>query len=451
MKKISCCIFSLLLSLLTLSSQNINGVWEGKMEAAGQTLTLTFYIDEKEGQFSSLMDVKEQMIRKMPTTRTTFQKKSLTIAILRLGALFEGSYKKGVITGVFKQSGLEFPLTLMPKDTVKRRPQNPVKPYPYQEEEVMFENEKAGVKLSGTLTYPSSGSAFSAVVLISGSGAQNRNSSVFGHDIFRVIADYLTRNGIAVLRYDDRGAGQSEGIYEDAFLQDFAEDAMSGVAYLKSRKEIDPNRVGVVGHSEGGAITFMLGGQHPELSFIISLAGPAIDGNTLMVLQRAAIGKASGVSEQAIAKNEKLLEAMNALILKYGVDSVRRNAKRYLSELPETGNLNSTQREYLASQLIWIASPEMQSLKQYDPTEDLRKIVCPTFALYGEKDLQVPAAVNAETIQKIGNPHITTKIYPALNHIFQHATTGLPNEYEEIEETFSTDVLEEMVRWIKAR
>jgi pimeloyl-ACP methyl ester carboxylesterase len=222
------------------------------------------------------------------------------------------------------------------------------------------------------------------------------------------------------------------------------------MAYLKNRKEVDPHKVGIVGHSEGGGVAFILAAEHKDLSFIVSMAGPAIKGDVLMKEQRRLLSTTMGVPKSSIDENEKLIQDMNKLVLKHTADSLLKHPDKYINEIIPAYNENNEEarRAYKAA-LMQYASPQIQSLLNYDPAKMIEKIECPVLAIYGEKDLQVPAAMNIESLQAYGKSNITTKKYPDLNHLFQHAKTGLPAEYESIEETISTEVLQDIVDWIK--
>jgi len=347
------------------------------------------------------------------------------------------------------------------RSVLRFRPQEPVRPYPYHEEEVFFENREDGVTLAGTLTLPNTDGVFSAVVLISGSGAQNRDGEILGHKPFLVLADHLTRNGIAVLRFDDRGTAASTGNFQTATTFNHSKDAEAGVKYLQARKEIDKKKIGLIGHSEGGIIAPMIAARSKDVAFIVLLAGSGIRGDRLLLLQTDLIAQASGFSEEY----RKLVKVMNektyAIVLS-SVDTAqtkivltdywRQNVTNILST-------RKTQEEYgekfVRITVDRITSSWAQYFVKYDPAPALEKVKCPVLALNGEKDLQVPAQINLEAIRaalaKGGNKKVTTKAFAGLNHLFQECTTGLPAEYASIEQTFSPVVLDEISAWIKAQ
>jgi pimeloyl-ACP methyl ester carboxylesterase len=434
---------------MTVFSQQIIGAWSGTLHTPMLTLPIVFHIEEKDGVYLTFLDSPNQGAMGIATTSTILKKNTLTINIAKLFAVFEGKVKKNAIKGTFTQMGTSFDLVLTRGEAENNRPQDPIPPYPYSSEDVQFENKQADITLAGTFTYPQAGNDFPTVILITGSGAQNRDEELFNHRPFLVLADYLTRKGIAVLRYDDRGVDSSQGIYHQATLEDFASDAEAAVSYLHSRKEVHPKKIILIGHSEGASIAFMLAGKDTAFAGVVSMAGMAIAGDSLMKLQRYLISKAMDISDKDIAENEELVEKMNNLIQQHTADSVFNHPKLFVDEIiPPKMKNNVPVRNSYATELVKFASPELQSLLQYNPMEDLLKIKCPLLALNGEKDLQVPPKINLDNFSKWITSHLTIKQYPDLNHLFQHAKTGLISEYGQIEETISSEVLEDITQWI---
>ncbi|NDV67284.1 S9 family peptidase [Dysgonomonas sp. 25] len=448
MKKFIVLLFTITCALLKLVAQDISGAWSGELNIQGTKLPIVFNIEKSADTYAATMDSPNQGVKNIPTTSVVFENSKLIIKVAQLGAEYEGELIKPTeIKGSFKQSGFTFPLDLEKKEFKINRPQEPQPPFSYFVEDVFFENKSAGIILAGTLTYPKAGNSFPAVVLITGSGAQDRNEEVFGHKPFWVIADYFTKNGIAVLRYDDRGFGKSEGKFSTGTTKDFASDAYAAVEYLKGRKEINSGKIGILGHSEGGLITFMLAAEHHDISFIISMAGAAVQGDSLLYEQRKMISSAAGVNPVAFEQNEELIKKINALIVTKTMDEVKENATIYVEELFPKG-LDEDQKKHFANQLVRQAAPWMQYFLQYDPAADIAKIKCPILAINGEKDLQVGATTNLGTIKRIA-PHAEIKSYPDLNHLFQHCKTGLVAEYGQIEETISPEVLKDIADWIR--
>jgi pimeloyl-ACP methyl ester carboxylesterase len=365
-----------------------------------------------------------------------------------------------MIEGTLRQSGMEFPMNLsrevIEKPVVKRS-QEPSKPYPYYSEEVTFQNGNANITLAGTLTLPQREGNFPAVILISGSGPQNRDEELLGHKPFLVISDYLTRNGIAVLRYDDRGVAQSKGDFKTATTVDFASDVESAIAFLKTRKEINKSKIGLIGHSEGGIIAPMVAAKLKEVNFIVLLAGTGIRGDKLLLLQQEAIAKASGTSDEAIQRNREInTKAFEMVFKSASTEALKRDLEKYLKETsvnnPSVNKGGMTDDQFIALQIAQVTSPWMQYFIKYDPAPTLEKVKCPVLAVNGEKDLQVPPKVNLPAIEKAlkagGNKQVTIKEFPGLNHLFQECKTGAPAEYAEIDQTFSPLVLEVIGKWI---
>lgn len=336
------------------------------------------------------------------------------------------------------------------------RPQEPKRPFPYVEQEVSYSNSPAAM-LSGTLTLPQGPGPFPAVLLITGSGPQNRDEEMHGHKPFLVLSDYLTRRGIAVLRVDDRGVGKSMGIVATATSADLATDALAGVAYLKSRPEIRKDQIGLIGHSEGGMIAALAAEQSKDVAFIVMLAGTGVPGDQVMLEQSSLIARASGQTEVAIAGSRDLHRQMFAVI-REEPDQYRAQARlieivrESLEKLPEEERQRAGKQ--LLAQVHAVNSPWMRYFLTHDPAESLRKVSCPVLALNGALDMQVLPKQNLPAIEAAlkagGNTDYTVREIPGLNHMFQTAITGAPSEYALIEETISPVVLEMISDWIKA-
>ena len=447
------------------SNRDIEGIWQGVLKVQGVKLRIVFKISRKsDGTLTATMDSPDQGAKDIPVEDVSFKNGNLRMEVKSIRGIFEGKLKKDFLTieGEWKQSGLTLPLVLkhMEKTPEIRRPQEPKKPYPYKEEEVVYENKEAGVKLAGTLTLPRGRGPFPAVLLITGSGAEDRNETVFGHRPFLVLADYLTRHGISVLRVDDRGVGGSTGSTSQSTSKDFASDVLAGVKYLKSRKEINPKQIGLIGHSEGGIIAPMAATQSSDIAFIVLMAGPGIPGDSLLLLQSTAISKVSGMDDREIErnnnlqrqiydivkneKNNKIAEKRLRKIMKRAVDRMSEKERASMSEEDVEKNINA--------QIKRLLTPWFRFFLTYNPAPTLTKVKCPVLAINGEKDLQVPPEENLnaikEALKKGGNKHFTVKELPGLNHLFQTANTGLPSEYARIEETISPFALKFITNWI---
>jgi fermentation-respiration switch protein FrsA (DUF1100 family) len=444
--------------------ENIKGLWMGSLKVPnGTELRILFNISTKtDGSISATMDSLDQGAKGIPVEAATYKDGNLKLEVKSIKGVFEGTLKADskTIDGKWKQPGLDLPLVLNRIDKAPDlgRMQDPVKPYPYVEEEVAYENKAAGVKLSGTLTLPRSEGQFPAVMLITGSGPQNRDEEIFGHCPFLVLSDYLTRQGIAVLRVDDRGVGGSTGNSLQATTEDFAGDVLAGIEYLKNRKEIDPTRIGLIGHSEGGIIAPIVAVQSQDVAFIVMMAGTGLTGEEIIYLQSDLINRAEGASNETIAMNEALTKGMFSIVKQeqnntVAEEEIRKFLRAEMANMSEEEkNLSSYSEANLDAQIEAILSPWMRFFLTYDPKPTLMKVKCPVLAINGEKDLQVPPEENLRAIEDAlkagGNKNYTVKEMPGLNHLFQTAQTGSPTEYAKIEETISPAALEFIGDWI---
>ena len=462
MKKIITFIF-IFGAISAVFSQEVRGTWNGILKVQGMQLGLVFHINKTDNGFSSTMDSPDQKAFGIPVTKTNFENSKLTIAIANAGIEYEGVIgTDGIIIGTFKQSGQSFPMNLSKEKVEKeiiKRPQEPQKPYSYYTEEVIFSNKLAKINLAGTLSLPAKEGVFPAVILITGSGAQNRDEELLGHKPFLVIADYLTKNGIAVLRFDDRGIAMSKGEFTLATTLDFATDVEAALQYLQKRKEIDQKKIGLIGHSEGGIIAPMVANKSKNISFIILLAGTGIPGDELLLLQQELIGKASGISEEDLKKSKITnTEAFEIVKKATNSDQVKKDITELISKsikadpkakIPDGIN----ESEFINMQVSQLLSPWMQFFIKYNPALALEKVKCPVLVLNGDKDMQVPSKVNLEAINKAlvkgGNKKVTIKELPNLNHLFQECKSGAPQEYSEIEQTISPSALIEILKWIQ--
>jgi dienelactone hydrolase len=294
-------ILTVLLIALFSSAQEITGTWNGVLNVSGMKIRLVFHITKTDAGYTATMDSPDQGANGIPMTKATFENPELNMTMTAGAIEYSGTLKNDTVFGVFKQSGQSFPMNLSKKEIVKqevKRKQEPSKPFPYHSEDITFENKKDKITLAGTLTLPDKKGKFPMGVLISGSGPQNRDEELMGHKPFLVLSDYLTRNGIGVLRFDDRGTYESKGDFSKATSFDFATDVEAAINYLKNRKEIDKKRIGLIGHSEGGIIAPIVAVNNKNVSFIVLMAGTGIAGDSLLILQQQAIGKASGISEK---------------------------------------------------------------------------------------------------------------------------------------------------------
>ena len=430
---------------------DIDGIWLGTLDAGATKLRLVLKIANGPDGLTASLQSPDQSQQWLPANSATRSGDSLNFTIESLGVVYDGKIDAGLnsIDGTFTQGGRPLPLALKRvKDQAEletRHPQNPVKPYPYREEEVTYANKAAGNVLAGTLTIPPGKGPFPAVLLISGSGPNDRDETVFGHKPFLVLSDYLTRKGIVVLRVDKRGVGKSTGDLAHATTADFATDAEAGVQYLKTRAEADPRRIGLIGHSEGGTVAPMLAAGDPGVRFIVLMAGPGVPGDQIIVEQGRLIEEAAGATKEKAAQDADKQRELFALVEKEKDDAVL--GKELREKL--AGRVPDAQIDVAIQQLT---SPWMRYTLTYDPATALRKVACPVLALNGEKDLQVSAAQNLPAIKKAldegGNKQIEIDELPGLNHLFQTAKTGSPTEYAQIEETISPVALDKVASWI---
>jgi uncharacterized protein len=451
------------ISLHAQSEKKYDSIWEGELNFGTQKLKIIVKIVLKEdGTLTAFLDSPDQGAVDIPATTTTITNDSLKFTIKSLGATYSGKYEKEktAVTGNFKQGMASIELTLNKVDKLAKlnRPQTPRPPFPYAEEDVTFQNKDANINLGGTLTLPKEAKKNPAVVLVTGSGPQDRDEALFGHKPFLVIADYLTRNGIAVLRYDDRGVGKSKGNFFTATTVDFMTDALSAVEYLKSRKEIDPNKIGIVGHSEGGMVGPLAASNSDNVKFVVMLAGPGMTGKDLIPLQTKLLMLANGSNENEA--NEQVTRTKEAFdIIVNEPDSTSAYKKLFdlyekkMSKLseeeknkPENGKVvfEGMTKQYL--------SPWFRFFLKYDPRPTLENVHVPVLAMNGEKDLQVPAKENLPLVEAAlkagGNTKYKIVAMPGLNHLFQTAITGGGSEYGKIEETFSPTALKVIGDWI---
>jgi len=461
-------MLALLMMLLPAAqAPNPLGIWQGPIGAGGVELTLAFTIADKDGKRTATMAVPEQGAKSLPCAEPKLDGDKLTLDVPVVAGKFVGKFAKDgkSIVGTWFQAGREFPLTLESVDRLLelKRPQLPKGPFPYSAEDVSFENTDAKVTLAGTLTLPPGDGPFTAVVLVSGSGPQDRDETLFNHKPFLVIADALSRRGIAVLRYDDRGVGKSKGKFAGCTSEDFAADATAGVRFLAKHAKIDPKKIGIVGHSEGGLIAPLIAAKLPdEVAFIVLLAGPGLPGRDILLRQSADIHKASGGKPEEI----ELVSAMMKYIydaattdtpekerrarIAFFIDDYRRRLPAAM--LKELKFDDEKARDAFADTVL---DPWMNAFIRFDPRPTLMQVKCPVLALNGGVDLQVSPKENLAAIRTAleagGNKAVTTEELPKLNHLFQPSETGKVSEYGRIETTFDAAALKLLSDWIAKR
>jgi len=432
-------------------SFDLDGYWLGTLDTGTAKLRLQFHITTTFVGSAATLDSLDQGAMGIPMTLSR-DGAGVRMEVTSLGAVYAGTanQEKNTINGTFSQGGGNFPLILQKivisaVDVPPPRPQNPVKPYPYRAEDLTYENKGAGVVLAATLTIPEGKGPFPAVVLITGSGAQDRDEALAGHRPFLVLSDYLTRHGIAVLRADDRGTAKSTGSFAGSTTADFATDTEAGIVFLKGRKEIDPHKIGLVGHSEGGIIGPMVAARNPDVAFIVMMAGSGVSGDEVLIEQAQLIAEAGGMDREAVDKIGTRQRAIMLLARREKDPAAFERGLReiFAGQIPE---------EQMGQAVKQMTSPWMRYFIEYDPAIALRKVKCPVLALNGSKDLQVPPKQNLPAIRKAleagGNTHFEVVEMPGLNHLFQTAKTGSPSEYFQIEETIAPAILEKIAGWI---
>lgn len=452
------------------------GFWEAEVTLPkDQKLAFSFVLTQDAGgQWTGQISIPAQMVEGMALSNISLVGSTLRWSMPLPGAPetawprveLDVSADQKTAKGSFTQGMMAFTLTAKASDIKVWRPQTPAAPFPYTSREVTFENAADPadkIKITGTLTIPAGAGPHPVALLVTGSGAQDRDETVFGHKPFWVIADHLSRNGIAVLRVDDRGVGgTSPGDPAKATTTTFATDAAAGLDFLKTQPEIDPKRIGVIGHSEGGTIAILLAAQRTDLAFAVLLAGSALPGFDILLQQNADIARAQGVPEDNIKAIVEAQRASFTAIRDNADISVRRAALRevlkqqFLAAGPDAAPNDAELDAAVEAHAAGLESPWMKTFLVLDPRESLSKITTtPVLALNGTLDTQVAHEQNLAAIRegltKAGNPSFETHALPKLNHLFQTATTGHLSEYSTIRETFAPAALDLMTAWISAR
>lgn len=443
----------------------IDGNWLGTLDTGGMKMRLVLKIEKTAEGYAARFDSPDQGAKDLPIDSITLAGDRVSFAADKFGISYEGTLSAAgdEINGTFKQGGGSTPFVFkriaeIPKT---KRPQDPVKPYPYAEEEIAYKNVRDNVKLAGTLTIPRAEGRHPAVILITGSGAQDRDETIAGHKPFLVLADYLTRRGVAVLRVDDRGIGGSGGGSLSETSENFAGDVLAGIEYLKSRKEIDSKRIGLIGHSEGGMIAPMVAARSTDIAFIVMLAGMGQTGEELLLTQLALLQKASGTDQEKIARAIEFQKSIYTIIKS---EPENKRAEQKINEmlLARKSRMNEREQKEFAqieqevkTYLPFMLSPWYRYFLSFNPRPVLEKVKVPVLALNGESDVQVSVKENlaliSDALEKGGNKDVTVKSFPKLNHLFQTSASGLPGEYSTIPETIAPQVLETIADWISKR
>ncbi len=445
--------------MLNEKTDLLYGNWSGVIKIAETEISLYFLI--KEGLQGGLSVSLTSQGQTIDADDVSFNGQELIFKFGKIGAEYNGKFEAltSTIMGTWNQGNHDFELNLIKTQLPlekPHRPQNPQKPYPYIEKEVVYRNEQANIKLGGTLTLPRMKPPYPAVILITGSGAEDRDETILGHKPFLVLADYLTRRGISVLRVDDRGVGASTGIFSQSTNADFASDVKAGIEFLKTQNEINSQKIGLIGHSEGGFIAPLVARNNSDVAFIVLMAGPGLPLEQILYMQAELISRAMNAKEELISKQRSIQEAMFSIVkseknLKHAEQQVRKVLSEALKDMKEQG-LPIQSQNSLDTQIKMVLSPWFRDFISYDPKVALREVKCPVLALNGEKDLQVPPKENLaaieQALQEGGNISYQIIELPNLNHLFQNAKTGAINEYAQIEETISPKALEVIGNWV---
>lgn len=439
------------------------GQWGGTVQIPGNPLRLLLHVQLQEGQLNASADSPDQNVTGLAVDAIGIEAGVVTFTMQALGVEFTGhlSEDEQTIQGDFKQQGLVFKLVLTlgasPKQ-VYQRPQEPQGPFVYHVEDVVVENRSAGVQLAGTLTRPADPKQVkAAAVMITGSGPQDRDETVFKHKPFWVIADHLAGQGYAVLRLDDRGVGASTGDFKQATSADFVTDIAAAVDYLQAREDIPADKVGLIGHSEGGMIAPMLAAERPDLGFLILLAGPGIPITELLAEQKYLIAKTMGQDEDALQQQRVEDLAFHQQLVQWASgDDYAEQVTQYLQQALSEDGVSAAQLQLaVENHLKMVNTPWFRYFIAFDPAPYLAQVKTPLLALNGSLDVQVAAESNLagieRTLQAAQHPDFTTLALPRLNHLFQTSNTGATSEYVQIEETFAPVALQAMVNWLNKR
>lgn len=453
-------ILSLLMCLAFSHVASGQVKYEGTLIIPGQVLVSQFTIDSQQ----VFLSVPAQGLDLLKAEESKVTLDSITASWSKLNAVYKGAFANDSIVGELVQNGFALKLNLARVEelTTMRKPQEPMPPYNYIEDEVSVWNEIDSIMLAGTLTLPKDTQAIATAIMITGSGPQDRDEFILGHRPFKVIADHLTNNGVAVLRMDDRGVAKSNGDFQSATSEDFKNDILAGVRFLQNDARINPKTIGLIGHSEGGMIAPMAAIEQTEIAFVILLAGPGVTGAEVLIDQNIVIFEKSGLKGDGLETFEKHFS--NIVNARVSLDDFAEFENVVNEETTELfTQIKPAQRLFFGGERIIYANGLINFMKAdwaryflaFDPSPFLSQMRCPVLALNGAKDVQITPDLNLSAMEKIfestDHPDYTTKLYPELNHLFQTANTGMPGEYGSIEETISPEVLNDMLDWIKFR
>ena len=451
-------IVALLVGGIAHGQATVAGNWMGTLRVPGMELRIVFKIEtDEDGNHTATMDSIDQGVLGLPVSAVTVENHRVTLEVKSINGAYTGTLSEDGrgIKGSWSQAGASLPLDLERTEDVPvlNRPQEPKPPFPYTTQDVAYDNPEAdGVRLGGTLALPQGPGPHPAVLFITGSGPQDRDESLLGHKPFLVISDHLVRQGIATLRVDDRGVGASTGAFEAATMFDFAGDVRAGIDFLKTREEIDPLRIGLLGHSEGGLVAPLVAADSTDVAFIVLLSGPAVPGDEVLRLQTERVQRAMGMPESIIDRARETNGKIFALVREEPDPERLEVAVRAVID-----GLTPAEKQAINidAQVAMIKSPWLRAFLTYDPRTALRRVSCPVLALFAENDLQVPPDQSLPELERAldegQNPDATVIELPGLNHLYQPSTTGSPAEYAKIEQTIAPVALETIATWINER
>ena len=430
----------LILSIQLLFAQEITGSWQGELDVQGMKLPLIFHIKKEGEKLISTLDSPKQGATNIPVSTTSYTADQLTLELPALGISYSGKVTNESINGTFKQGGMELPLILAKLN----RPQTPKAPFTYKTEEITFVNSSDKNTLAGTLSEPNNFNKKQPVlIMITGSGKQNRDEEIFSHKPFAVIADDFAKKGIATLRLDDRGVGGSSKGTPDETSFNYATDINAAVLFLKAKGF---ENIGLIGHSEGGMIAPIVASTNKDVKFLVLMAGPGQPINELLVLQNYLAGKLAGMSEEALQKSGQINRMIYDFIKNYKGNSFDSDFDKFI---------NSSSEKLPDDVKKQVTNAWFRYFIAFNPDEYVAKVKIPVLAINGSLDFQVPAKENLEAIKKslikAKNKNFETYEFQGMNHLFQECTTGAMSEYAEIEQTISPKVLDKMSSWIIAR
>jgi hypothetical protein len=463
MKTVIVFVIAFTITIVSVFSQDISGDWSGKTKRGDKLITFVFNVKQENSTYSTTMNVPTFRISGIKPSATTFTNGKLIIDGSNVGMAYVGIFNNEAqqFEGTYKEGGVELVLNLKKGDVKtedSKRYQEPRKPYPYYEEDVVFKNIEAKIALAGTLTLPNENDKFPVVILISGSGPQDRDESFMGHKPFLVLSDYLTKQGIGVLRFDDRGHGKSTGNFGNATTEDFSKDILSAIAYLKTRSDVDIKHIGLIGHSEGGIIAPLAANNSKDIAFMVLLASTGISGTELSVMQSKTLRQFPVEDEVAFEKNTR--KAIAIVTSNKSESEIKNELTKHYNDFlrPILTSLNVPEKNintFIDNQLKTSLKPWSRYFLQYNPADEIEKLKIPVLSLNGSKDSQVNAKINQEGIRKAlikgGNKDYKILELENLNHFFQECETGKMDEYRKIEQTFSPTALKEISNWIFKR